>query len=129
MKLFRNTAIIILAILVVAVTLFRLTPADFKGHRLINAARDGDILRVRLLLVLGADINYSTGSGSALHAASGDGNIKLMRFLLAHGATVNMPAKFGVTPLYEAREAKHSEAELLLLSHGANPDTSHIRPP
>ena len=129
MRLFRNAAIIVLALLVIVVALFRLTPDDFKGHRLINAARDGDILRVKLLLALGADINYSTGSGSALHAASADGNIKLMRFLLAHGATVNLPAKFGVTPLYEARDAKHSEAEVLLLSYGANPDTSHIRPP
>jgi ankyrin repeat protein len=129
MKLFRNAAIIVLALLVIAVALFRLTPADFKGHRLINAARDGDVLRVKLLLALGADINYSTGGGGALHAASSHGNSKLVRFLLDHGAKVDLRAKFGVTPLYEARFAKHSDVELLLLSHGANPDTSHIRPP
>ena len=40
-----------------------------------------------------------------------------------------MPAKFGVTPIYFACSYHHTDAEPLLLAHGANPDTIHINPP
>ena len=129
MKRIRLVSIILFSTVLLGVILFRLMPADFRGHRLWRASWDGEIIRVRLLLLLDADVNYSTGSGTALHAAAAKGDLKLMKILLAHGAAVNKEAKFGETPLYEARRNNHLEAGRLLLSHGANPDTSHINPP
>lgn len=128
-KQFRRATIILLFTVLIGLALFRLTPPDFRGHRLWRAAWDGDRVRVRLLLMLGAPVNHSTGSGTALHAAAAQGDVKLMKLLLAHGAAVDKEAKFGETPLYEARSNSHPEAEKLLLLHGANPDTSRISPP
>ena len=127
-KLLRYSAILGIVCVVCIAVAFRLSPPDFRGHRLLNAARDGGIFRVRLCLLLGTDINYSTGSGNALHMATYHGNIELMRFLLAHGSDVNARAKYDITPLYVARSNGHREAELLLLENGADPDTSHINP-
>jgi ankyrin repeat protein len=108
---------------------FRLLPPEFAGNRLLNAARDGNIPRARLLLLLGSDVNYSTNSGTALHLAAGRGDTALLEFLLRHGANPNSTAKFSVTPLYYARIYGHPAAERILLACGANPDTSHISPP
>ena len=108
---------------------FRLMPADFRGQRFHNAARDGSITRAQLLLMLGSDIDYMTGIGTALHIAAIRGDTAFMELLLRRGAAPDLPAKFGVTPLYFARTCHHPDAEQMLLAHGANPETSHINPP
>lgn len=116
-----------------AITLFAalawIVSADKRGKWLREAAWTDHTVRAKLLVWLGTDVNYATGSGSALHGAAYKGNIELMSFLIRHGAVVDQPAKYGVTALWWARKNKQSEAEKLLLAHGANPDTSHIHPP
>lgn len=129
MKLFRHFSIILISVILLGAIAFCCMPTEFRGHRLWRASCDGDIYRVRLLILLGSDVNYTCGSGSPLHAAAYNGDVKLMKILLSHGAIVDKEAKFGITPLYEARSNRHLEAEQLLLSLGANPDTSHIQPP
>ena len=129
MKLFRQISVILISVILLGAILFRCMPTEFRGHRLWRASCDGDLFRVRLFLLLGADVNYTCGSGSPLHAAAYNGDVKLIKILLSHGAIVDKEAKFGITPLYEARSNRHLEAERLLLSQGANPDTSHIHPP
>jgi ankyrin repeat protein len=119
----------IVALSLLAVGAFRLMPADFRSRRLLNAAAENNTTKIKALLWLGADVNFSTGSGTALHGAAYNGNIPLMTFLIEHGATVDQAAKFGITPLWEARMNHQLAAEQLLLAHGANPDTSHINPP
>ena len=44
-----------------------------------------------------------------------------MRFLLDHGAEVDAPMKFGIIPLWEARQNDQDEAEKLLITHGVGP--------
>ena len=133
MKRTVRTASLVMATLVVLLLLaagvFRLMPSDFRGNRLLNAAAENNTTKVKLLLWLGADVNFSYGGGTALHGAAYNGNIPLMTFLLQHGATVDAAAKFGITPLWEARINHQLAAEQLLIAHGANPDTSHINPP
>lgn len=120
---------VLLCLYLAAVGAYHLLPPDFRGQRFHNAARDGDITRARFLLLLGSDIDYRTGIGTALHIASMRGDTAFMEFLLRHGAAPDLSAKFGVTPLYFARTYKHPDAERILLAHGANPDTSNINPP
>lgn len=131
-RIAKVTLILIAASLVLcllAAGAFRVLPSDFRGQRFHNAARDGSIPRAQLLLLLGSDIDYKTGIGTALHIAAIRGDTAFMEFLLRRGAAPDLPAKFGVTPLYFARAYHHPEAEPMLLAHGANPDTSHINPP
>ncbi len=118
-----------LVLCLLAAGTFRVLPSDFRGQRLHSAARAGSIPRAQLLLLLGSDIDYMTGIGTALHIATIRGDIAFMEFLLKRGAAPDLPAKFDVTPLYLARTCHHPEAEPILLAHGANPDTSHINPP
>lgn len=108
---------------------FRLLPADLRGHRLLNAARDGSIPRAQLFLILGSPIDYASGGGTALHIAAARGDTAFMEFLLRRGARPDIQVKWDITPLYYARCYKHSEAERILLIHGANSDTSRINPP
>ena len=103
--------------------------AEFRDQMFSEAADQAEFTKARILLFLGADINYQTGSGSVMHSAAASGRIDIMEFMYKHGAKVDAPVKFGVTPLYMAREAHQTDAEGWLLGHGANPDTSHISPP
>jgi len=100
-----------------------------RGRLLWEAASTNNIITAEMLVLLGTDVNYNFGSGTALHMAAYNGNIKLMKFLIYHGAIVDCAAKFGVTPLYEAHENHQREAEQFLLAHGANADMSQINPP
>lgn len=118
-----------LALALLAAGAFRLLPKDFQGRRLFGALRGGHTTQARLLVWLGTDPNFQTGSGSAMHYAAATGDVALMQFLFNHGAIVDSAVKFGVTPLYEARRNHQPEAERFLLAHGANPDTSHIKVP
>ena len=133
MKRIARVTIILLATLFVMVLLAgrasSILQPDLLGWRLLNAASDGSIPRTRLLLLLGADINYANGFGTALHYAASRGDTALMELLLDHGANANYPAKWEETPLYRARQSNQSDAERILLAHGANPNTSHINPP
>ena len=103
--------------------------ADKRGRWLHEAAWTNNLSRAKLLIRLGTDVNYSTGSGTALHGAAYQGNTEMITFLLQNGAAVDQRAKFDITPLWVARINKQSAAEQLLIAHGANPDTSHINPP
>ena len=103
--------------------------AEKRGKWLREAAWTNDTAGAKLLVRLGTDVNYSTGDGSALHGAAYQGNLELMTFLIQHGVIVDQRAKYGVTPLWEARRSGEAEAEQLLLLQRANPDTSKVYQP
>src|SRR5687768_14743697 len=80
--------------------------ADKRGRWLLEAAWTNNLPRAKLLIWLGTNVNYSTGSGTALHGAAYQGNNEMgnnemITFLLRHGAAVDQRAKFGITPLWE----------------------------
>ena len=115
-------ALVVVAGIIFAGIAFRFLPRDMRGDLVLDALRGGRPSLARLWVRLGADPNYGTGSGSALHIAAAAGDVEMMRFLIAHGAEVDRPVKWGITPLHRAREYDQREAERFLIAHGADPN-------
>ena len=114
---------VVLALCVVSILVFRVLPEGYRGRRLLNALNTGHTMSARVLVMLGADPNFQTGHGTAMHYAAANGDVDLMRFLALQGADVDAPGEQGVTPLYLARLHGHAGAERFLLARGANPKT------
>lgn len=124
--LFAVAAFFVLSVL--AVVGFRLLPADFRGRRLLNAMNGGHTTLAKALIVLGADPNFHTGRGTAMHYAVATNDLDLMRFLVKHGANVDVPGVAGITPYQVARLKGYVQAERYLLDQGANPLVAAPRP-
>jgi ankyrin repeat protein len=109
------------------------------GFPLVNAAQEGSLLAVQLLLNAGAPINITMPQyyGTALQAACWGDNLELARYLIEYGADTNIPHALpssvchrkSLTPLeYMALQtpiqiaAKRNNVRLveLLLQRGAN---------
>ena len=88
-----------------------------------DAARRGDIERVRQLLRKGADVNTAQGDGmTALHWAAERGDEKLTEVLIYSGANVDAGTRIGrYTPLHLASRGGHLETAKALLKAKANP--------
>ncbi|MHC4604697.1 MAG: ankyrin repeat domain-containing protein, partial [Planctomycetota bacterium] len=86
-----------------------------------QAARDGDIEHVRLLIARGADVNAKDNSGwTPLHQAAGGGHKDIVELLIEKGADVNAKDnKLGMTPLHWAAGTGRSEVAELLIARGA----------
>lgn len=104
-------------------------PSLEKGPKaLLNAARNGDIDIMQMLLDYGADINahpygeYTTlpqqraseSWGSALHCTVRDGHIEAVKFLLEKGAAKEYKNKLNVTALDLAKKLGHDQIVRLL---------------
>lgn len=75
-----------------------------KNH-LLNAARSGDVAKVKQLIAAGWNVNAaeSYNHTTALHAASYIGHFDVVQILIAAGADVNAPDNGrGMTPLMDA---------------------------
>lgn len=86
------------------------------------AAYDGDITRMRLIEVLGVDVNASACSRCPrpLVLAAWGGNREAVEFLLARGADINEAGNFDHTPLMMASFFGDTEMVRLLLERGAD---------
>ena len=84
------------------------------------AACDGNIPRMKLLLLLGSSVNcYPGGTVPPLEGATIGGHAEAVRFLLEHGASVNQKDKFGDTALeaaYAPASHHHSDEIIKLLA-------------
>lgn len=98
---------------------------------LMDAAGQGNVQMVELLLKYGADVNagkqtppnYAPGAGdgdTALHYAAQMGFKAVAETLLAHGANVNAQNSGGQTPLYLTAEKGYRAVAEVLLAHGAD---------
>jgi ankyrin repeat protein/beta-lactamase regulating signal transducer with metallopeptidase domain len=89
-----------------------------------EAASDGDIEQVKLLISKGADINSKDPDGQTpLHLAARHGQIRVAELLIAKGADVNARDKRGErgeTPLYYAADAGWRNVAELLIAKGAD---------
>ncbi len=85
------------------------------SQKLIDAARDGEISKVKSLLKQAVKINVQGKDKiTALMIASEKGRIKVVRFLLENGAKINLENTFGKTALMLATEKGHKKIIKLL---------------
>jgi ankyrin repeat protein len=91
-----------------------------RARAFSKAARDGSVLKMRILHQLGADVNTTApGYGSAIVAAAHAGQIGSLRYLLSHGANVNQREKL-TTPLAAATYGGQTETVKYLIAEGAD---------
>ena len=85
-----------------------------------NAARNGNLNRVRTLLNQGVPVNTQNDAGwTPLHYAAYSGHLSVVQELLKRGAHVNPRNGAGWTPLLAA--FKHPRIVHALIKAGANP--------
>lgn len=71
------------------------------NNQFIEAARLGDLKKVKNLLTQGAEINYQDVSGStALHWSVNNNHFETVTYLLQNGASVNIKDIYGRTELH-----------------------------
>jgi hypothetical protein len=88
---------------------------------LLEAARKGDVRKVRELLDRGADVDARDKYGwTPLHLAAYRGYAEVARLLLDRGANVDARDDVGDTPLHWAAHDGHLDVVELLLEHGAD---------
>jgi uncharacterized protein len=91
---------------------------------LINAAVDGKVELLQLLLALGADCNASDKAGfTSLHSAAQNYSEEIATLLIEHGAIVDARDAYGNTPLNKAVFNSRGRGEMikLLRNHDADP--------
>ncbi|KAG8593826.1 hypothetical protein GDO81_000961 [Engystomops pustulosus] len=96
---------------------------EFKGHSLLQAAREADLAKVKKTLALEI-INFKQPQSheTALHCAVASLHPKrkqITELLLRKGASVNEKNKDFMTPLHVASERAHNDVVEVLHKHGA----------
>ena len=93
---------------------------DEEGYTpIMRAAAEGDLLRVKRLLVKGADPNATHTGEGALHKAIWANHLEIAKLLIAAQADVNQPDIDGYRPL---AVAKSNQAIDILFAAGADPE-------
>ena len=94
---------------------------------LYDAAIDGDLERVMLLVEKGVNKNQAGGDWeeTALSAAAGRGHLDILRYLVEQGADMEKTDRFGYSPLMDASSGGHLEVARYLLEQGANRDKAN----
>jgi ankyrin repeat protein len=86
-----------------------------------DAARLGDVDRLRCLLASGADVNARDEHGqTALMIAAGNGRSSAIRLLVENGAVLDCTAKYGLSAVMLAVIGGHLDAVRTLAEAGAN---------
>jgi len=99
-----------------------------EAKHLHDAAADGEIERVKLLISEDADVNVKNSQGlTPLHYAAFEGHKDIVELLLAHGADVNVgDANYNRTALQFAMQSNQREIVQLLVSKGADIPPLHF---
>ena len=96
-------------------------------NTLHNAAKNGNLNRVKALLNQGVPVNSRTEYGwTPLHDAARYGRLNIVQELLKRGAHVNPRARSGMTPLYVAAFWNNPHVVHALIRAGANPKYGNI---
>jgi len=92
-------------------------PASIHG-----AAKNGDLEKVKALLLANHDLIFSKGNEdrTPLHFAAAKGNKDVVEFLLANKAEPDAKDKYGMTPLDVAASNGHRDVAQLLLANKAD---------
>ncbi|HUU19571.1 MAG TPA: ankyrin repeat domain-containing protein [Sedimentisphaerales bacterium] len=92
-----------------------------QAKTLHDAARDGDIDQVQLLLSKGANVNEKNRMGwTPLHTAIRNRRLAIIEPLIAKGADINAADNRGQTPLLAAVYISQKDAVELLIAKGAD---------
>uniref|UniRef100_A0A8C9WJA1 Poly [ADP-ribose] polymerase n=1 Tax=Scleropages formosus TaxID=113540 RepID=A0A8C9WJA1_SCLFO len=96
---------------------------EFKGHALLQAAREADIARVKKHLTLESiNFKHPQTHETALHCAAASPYPKrkqVCELLLRKGANVNEKTRDFLTPLHLASEKSHNDVIEVLVKHEA----------
>ncbi|XP_058271013.1 poly [ADP-ribose] polymerase tankyrase-1 isoform X3 [Hemibagrus wyckioides] len=96
---------------------------EFKGHSLLQAAREADMAKVKKTLALEIiNFKHPQTHETALHCAVASPHPKrkqVTELLLRKGANVNEKNKDFMTPLHVAAERAHNDILEVLQKHGA----------
>src|SRR5260370_3651985 len=105
---------------------------QFKAQRQrysAQAAVDGNLHRLQLLHLAGANVNARGNCCLPLYLAAGEGRLEVVRYLLDQGADANAREQFGDTALSEAVFNGQLAAAKELLLRGAHVNAvDHIGP-
>ena len=111
--------------LCLSLVLLGLTAAESP---IADAAMNGDVESVRLLIRSGEEVNAAQGDGmTALHWAAENGNVEMLEMLLSAGANSEAVTRLGrYTPLHLASKMGVESSVISLLNYGAsvNPETT-----
>jgi ankyrin repeat protein len=112
----------------IAVILFVFFAGNAFAGPLHDAARAGDLEKVRALIDQGATIDAQSERGETpLILAILAGHIDVVELLILHGADVMARNERGLTPLHAAAYSGSAELARLLLEHGsALEDTANV---
>lgn len=101
----------------------RLSPG---GTSVAEAARDGNLDRVRALIAGRAAVNLPTQDGStALLWATYHGDLEMVGALIEAGAATDFPNRYGITPLLQASRSGDTAVVEALLAAGAGVAPRH----
>lgn len=109
--------------LIIIAAFFFLIPAVVLAGPLHDAAKAGEIDRVRQLIAIGTPVASKDEAGNTpLHWAAFNGNKQMIELLLKAGAPVNPMNDLRVTPLLLAAFKSNWDAAQLLAERGADPN-------
>jgi ankyrin repeat protein len=99
--------------------------ADAADTRVADAAQQGDLAAVRMLVKQKVDVNAAQGDGStALHWAAQKDDLEMAKILLAAGASVKATTRLGAaTPMFMACRNGNAPMIELLIKSGADPNS------
>jgi ankyrin repeat protein len=90
---------------------------------LLEAAENGDLIKVQTLLENGANPNAKDNAGrTPLHIAALWGRVEIVKLLLERDVNPNAKDNYGDTPLHIAALWGHVEIVKILLERGADPN-------
>ena len=103
-------------------------PVDYRIQSAASsAAWSGNLTKLRLLRILGADIHKPVpGRGPLIVSAAWTGQRKVIEYLLAAGVDIDSKDKFDGTALTRAAQNGHIEVVRILLNAGADPNAQDL---
>lgn len=127
LRIFRVAAGVVvgLPLLGLAIPNVRVSAVEHRDRALTDAAWRGDVWRMRLLRMVGADLTRPCpGNGPPIVAAAWTGQTDVLKYLLDNGVDVNQRDKYGWTALIAAANEGRSEAVRYLVSRNAKLNTT-----
>ena len=101
-----------------------LAPSMSRAAPIHDAAKTGDVAAIAAALDAGADIEASEGVGTALYFAVRRGHLAAAKLLMERGADVIVGSNYWGDVLTIATGKLRVDLMMLLLAHGANPNST-----